>query len=719
MSDQKHDHPDERVLRPFGPMPPQHPLAMPHQDFSKEPVDALPRSNPAAARYARLIAILTAGGLIYYGVHEMIAVVSAGGITILEGIMTILFAITYSWIAMSTSFAVAGLLAPRPLPTPPVPKHPLKSRTAIVMPVYNEDADMVAASLQAMAEDIARAGQAHAFEIVVLSDSNRAESLVRETLAMHRLTDALAGTLPVWYRRRAINSAKKAGNIEQFVANWGGRYDFMLVLDADSLMRADTVLRMVARMEEDPNLALFQSVPRLFDGNSFFARMQQFAGAVYGPVVAGGMAAWQGSDGNYWGHNAIIRTRAFAKACGLPPLPGDPPFGGHILSHDFVEAALLRRAGYKVEMATDLVDSWEESPPSLLATAVRDRRWAQGNLQHSKVIGAKGLAGPSRLHFFIGIMSYLSSPLWLLLILVGLVLAVQAKLVTPVYFGDDHQLFPNWPVFDSERMLTLFVFTLVILFIPKIFGTLRVIFSRRLRRAHGGAVAVTLSMLLEIVASTLYAPIMMLLQSRHVWDILRRKDSGWAPQSRKGGSAEAWSALWGTHRTHVLFGIFLTAVAIFVSPAILAWLSPIVIGLVFSPLLSRWSASEEIGNALRGMKLLLIPEEVERPAIACVRDEILAERPELGDDPLAAVAQSSDLRQAYFAWLTPPAPKDRGQVDRFLLSAAKKISDATNLSEALAWLDPQERLAVAAHPSEMERLAKLAAASRSREEAAA
>ena len=169
-------------------------------------------------------------------------------------------------------------------------------------------------------------------------------------------------------------------------------------------------------------------------------------------LIARGVAAWSGNEGNYWGHNAIIRVAAFAEACGLPQLPGRKPFGGHVLSHDFVEAALMRRAGWKVRMAPDLDGSWEESPPSLVDVAVRDRRWAQGNLQHSKIIGADGLALTNRAHFFIGIMSYLSSPLWLMLLIVGFALTLQATLIRPEYFSRTFQLFPDWPRFDAERM---------------------------------------------------------------------------------------------------------------------------------------------------------------------------------------------------------------------------------------------------------------------------
>src|SRR5215510_12932898 len=232
----------------------------------------------------------------------------------------------------------------------------------------------------------------------------------------------------------------------------------MIVMDADSIMSAQTLVTLVRRMQSDARLGILQTVPVLIGQWSVFARIQQFASRVYGRFIARGVSAWSGNEGNYWGHNAIIRVTAFATACGLPQLPGRRPFGGHILSHDFVEAALIRRAGWKVRMATDLDGSWEESPPSLVDIAIRDRRWAQGNLQHTKVVGAAGLTFTSRWHFCVGIMSYLSSPLWMMLLAVGFALTLQATLSRPEYFPRTFQLFPNWPVFDAPRMQALFVF---------------------------------------------------------------------------------------------------------------------------------------------------------------------------------------------------------------------------------------------------------------------
>jgi membrane glycosyltransferase len=218
----------------------------------------------------------------------------------------------------------------------------------------------------------------------------------------------------------------------------------MIVLDADSLIDAPTLLRLVQVMQADPTLGILADRSAAHRSANIF----RSPAAIRRLRVRPGHHArlWPpgpGDSGNYWGHNAIIRMRAFAENCGLPTLKGRKPFGGHVLSHDFVEAALMRRGGWKVRMATDCGGSWEESPPSLIDVAIRDRRWAQGNLQHMKIIGAAGLTFTSRLHLGIGIMSYLSSPLWLLMLGIGFALAVQSHLIRPEYFSHDFQLFPD------------------------------------------------------------------------------------------------------------------------------------------------------------------------------------------------------------------------------------------------------------------------------------
>ncbi|MBL8267745.1 glucans biosynthesis glucosyltransferase MdoH, partial [Steroidobacter sp.] len=458
-----------------GAMPFERPIDMPVQDLRHAPqvVRALGPA-PARAIFARALAILGTLGITGYALFEMLSIVEFSKMTVLQGVMIFFFTVTFAWIAFSAASSIVGLLVP--LHIPKTQATLVGSRTALLMPIYNEDPAATTAALQAMAEALAQAGAAQHFEIVIISDTTQVDPWINESLAIDRLRRELREVMPVWYRRRWHNTGRKAGNVEEFVKRWGGRYDYMIVLDADSLMSAETLIELVRRMQGDAHLGILQTVPMLHGHYSLFSRIQQFAGRVYGGIIARGVAAWSGNEGNYWGHNAIIRVSAFAEACGMPQLPGRKPFGGHVMSHDFVEAALMRRAGWKVRMAPDLDGSWEESPPSLIDVAVRDRRWAQGNLQHTKIIGADGLSTISRGHFFIGIMSYLSSPLWLMLLVVGFALTLQATLIRPEYFSRSFQLFPDWPKFDAERMTQLFIFTMVVLFIPKVLGMLRSLF---------------------------------------------------------------------------------------------------------------------------------------------------------------------------------------------------------------------------------------------------
>jgi membrane glycosyltransferase len=421
--------------------------------------------------------------------------------------------------------------------------------------------------------------------------------------------------------------------------------------------------------------------------------------------VARGLAAWQGGDGNYWGHNAIIRTAAFAACCGLPDLPGKQPLGGPILSHDFVEAALMRRAGWRVEMATDLGGSWEESPPSLIAAAARDRRWAQGNLQHLKVIAARGLTWPSRVHLAIGIMSYCASPIWLLLIVFGFALSLQANFVKPEYFPEGFQLFPTWPLFDSERMTRLFVATMGVLLLPKAIGLVSALGSAELRRGAGGGGCLMASALVELVLSALYAPIMMVIHSRHLYEILAGRDSGWSPQRRDAGETR-WAEAWQRHRWHMATGLTTAAAAWFLSPMIMAWLSPCLIGLVLAAPLSRASGSRRIGEALWRMGLLATPEEHGPPRILQDLRSRSSCTPPLPKDGILALATDGAVRDAHFRWARP-APRRRGAPDAAYLTAAEKIAEAETLEEALAWLDASERVHVAGHPALVEGLLRL------------
>jgi membrane glycosyltransferase len=682
----------EPLTHRYAAVPPFALLEMPEQDLRNYTVPK--RRGPSIkTMLARLVTFGGALALTIYAAREMVAVVSIGGsMTYLQASMLVLFTITFGWIALSASAAVAGVLFGG------VRKRgrgdaPGGARTALVMPVCNEDPARTFASLQSMATALLDRGAAEGFEIFVLSDTSNPDLWIQETAAVQMLRESLGDGMRVWYRRRSDNAKRKAGNLQDFVTRWGGRYDFMIVLDADSILAPDTLLTMVREMAADSSLGILQTVPRLIGGDTLFARLQQFAGTVYGPVVARGIAAWQGDDGNYWGHNAIIRTRAFAASAGLPHLPGRKPFGGMILSHDFVEAALMRRAGWSVRMLPTLGGSWEESPPSLLDVAARDRRWAQGNMQHLAVIGTRGLAWPNRVHMWIGVMSYLASPLWLALIVVGLAVTAQVASVQFDYFGDELSLFPRWPRFDTVRMIELFIFSMGILLLPKVLGLLRGLVNREMLRTVG-IVRLILGVPFETLFSALYAPISMMIQSRQVWEILRGKDSGWAVQSRK-RTALPWSLLWRRHWLHMFVGISVSAGLAYASPHLLAWMAPTLLGMALALPLSAASASVLLAKLAQVFGFLTIPEEVDLPRVLQRRDEyeeILAR--EVQAVTFERLLRDDQARQRHFASVMSRPPAPRGKPDMLLLGARAKVADARSLDEALGWLGPAERLVV-------------------------
>jgi membrane glycosyltransferase len=700
-------------LAAAGGMPPEAPLDMPPQDLRYKPSRRTRERSTAAVLYARFILIATTLGVSTYGIYQMLQVVRFASMTLLQGLMIFFFAVSLGWIAFAAGSVLAGASKRRD-PTGREPGAAGATLTALVMPIYNEDPLRTTAALQAMAEALKAieasaapdAAPNHRFEIAVLSDSTNADSWIRETAAIDRLRTSLTGVMPVWYRRRWQNIARKSGNLEDFVTRWGGRYDHMIVLDADSLIDAPTLLHLVRVMHADPALGILQTAPQLIGARTFFGRLQQFAACVYGPVITRGLSAWSGDSCNYWGHNAIIRMHAFAQNCGLPQLKGRKPFGGHVLSHDFVEAALIRRGGWKVRMATDCGGSWEESPPSLIDVAVRDRRWAQGNLQHMKIIGTAGLSFTSRLHLGIGIMSYLSSPLWLLMLGIGFALAVQSHLIRPEYFSHDFQLFPTWPRFDVELMMTLFWFSMVVLLIPKMLGLIRALCSKRIRRGGGGVIGVLASCFLETILSALYAPILMMVQSRHVFEVFMGHDSGWKPQRRDSGGT-TWTDAWLFHKRHMLLSCVTAVIVYFLSPSLLAWVSPALLGLFLAVPLSRASGSVSLGTALSRIALLRTPEEVDPPALVARRGELLAQAQELPVDGLRYLARNREARQTHIAGNLPRPRDPRGKPDPHAFTAEQKLVDARSLDEVLGWLTPIERVEVAADARLLNQLASL------------
>jgi len=353
------------------------------------------------------------------------------------------------------------------------------------------------------------------------------------------------------------------------------------VLDADSLMDGRTMTRMAATLDANPGVGLIQTVPDVINARTLFARWQQFSGRLYGPVATAGMIWWSGSEATFWGHNAILRTRAFAESCGLAALPGAAPFGGAIMSHDMVEAALLRRRGWAVHMVA-APGSTEEFPPSIVDFAKRDRRWCQGNLQHLRILGSAGFHWVNRLQLLIGGSAYLTSPLWLLLIVAGV--------VHHVTLGAGGAAAPApW----------LLGVTLAMLFGPKLLGLVWTLLDRRRRAGLGGVRRIAAGILVDVPLSALVAPMMMLTQTLNLVDILRGRSSGWSPQRRETDGIAFAEAL-RCYCPHAgLAAAMLTFAAAGMGSSL--WLLPVAIGLVLSPWIEMFTARQTALPALFGV----------------------------------------------------------------------------------------------------------------------
>jgi membrane glycosyltransferase len=682
-------------------MPPQGPLDMPTQSLSRfdpsgQRKDAQ-RHGRLGTLFARLFVFGGGTALTAYGAYQMYQVVALGGVTLLEWALLILFVANFSWIALAFTNSIAGfvwlmLFAPKP---PALPAA-LNERTAIVMPIYNEAPARIFGALQAMFEDVKATGLGESFDWFFLSDTTDPDVFIAEEQAFIGLRQRLGLNGRIYYRHRPKNINRKAGNIEDFVTGWGARYAHMVVLDADSLMTGHTIVSLAAAMEGDPGAGIIQTLPLIINRNTLFARVQQFAARIYGPVIASGVSVWMGREGNYWGHNAIIRTRAFAAHCGLPTLRGRPPFGGHILSHDFVEAALMLRAGYGVYMLPTLAGSFEESPPSLIDLSARDRRWCQGNLQHLRVLPAKGFRLASLQHFITGIMAYVSSPLWMLQLFVGILLVLQASYIRPEYFTKEFTLFPAWPRFDAARSLSLFALTMTILLLPKAFGLLLALIQGRTRRGSGGAIRLTLSTLFEVIMSALLAPIMMLIQAGHVMHFAFGFDTGWDPQRRDDGSI-SFKAIIRRHRSHVGMGIITLIAGLLISPSLVAWMSPTILGLLLAIFLSWSTGLLNVGVAFRRAGLLLTPEEQMRPPLVARANDLAASlesEAEKDARGLMALYEDRKLASLHIAWLPDGERRRNVEFTAERALAESKLNEAETIEEALAWLKPKERMAL-------------------------
>ena len=685
----------------FRALPDEAPLAMPTQSLREAPVRSpRPVSAPRFMVLRRALVIGGAIALTGVGAAEMYQVFTVNGVTALAVVMMLLFVALFAWIALSFTSGLAGfcsLLAAGGQRL--IAGEALRAKTALLMPTYNEQPARIMAGLQAIDESLRGVGASDAFDIFVLSDTTDPEVWIAEEAGFLALRERTGGHGRIFYRRRPKNIARKSGNIAEWVRRFGGAYEQFLILDADSLMTGEALVRLASAMEQHPGVGLIQTLPIITGAGTLFARVQQFAGRVYGPLIAHGIAWWHGAEGNYWGHNAMIRTRAFAECAGLPELRGRKPFGGAIMSHDFVEAALMRRAGWAVHMVPGLPGSYEEVPPTLTDLSVRDRRWCQGNLQHIAVLPTRGLRWTSRLHLLTGIGSYLTAPLWLLFILTGILIAVQARFVQPNYFPEGKSLFPQWPVVDPVRAMWLFVGTMALLLLPNLLGCIAVVLHRPERRGCGGAVRLLGGVLIETLIAGLMAPVVMLTQSIDVVAILLGRDSGWNVQRRDGGAIPVRETI-RLYRRHTVLGVVLGGVAWLVSPYLALWMLPVVLGLALAIPLALMTG--------RTSSLLRTPEDTSPPAVVARAMALQREWMAMPDVSVRRLLADARLLGVHRAMLPPQRRPRIDPIDVMLLTARTKVEEADTLDCALEALSRPELAVALADEVSLARLITLA-----------
>lgn len=552
-------------------------------------------------RLTRTVALSTALTLAFVAAGLTIEATLQDGMQALDLLRGLLMFVTTGWLAWGALLAIIGLA---PLPRTDAPAYdPEQGRSIVLMPICNEDPLTTFARVAAIDRSMAEAGVKA--DIAILSDTRDDMAAQRERDAFARLLSTTGGQGRIFYRRRDQNTGRKAGNIEDFIRRSGAAYDFAVILDADSLMEGATIRAMIARMQADPDLGLLQTLPKILAARSFFGRALQFSAAFHSPVFTRGLARMQGVTGPFWGHNAIVRVRAFAESCGLPALSGRPPFGGHILSHDYVEAALLARAGWVVEVDATLGGSYEEAPENVLSYAKRDRRWCQGNLQHTRLLTAPGLRGWSRFVFLQGILAYIVSAFWAVFLVASVLSAAFAP--APDYFPDTYQLFPVFPN-DRTREITALALGIVgLLILPKFAIIAEAAITRR-ARSFGGTLRAAGSVLTEILFTSLLAPVMMAYQTRAILQIVSGQDGGWPANARGEGqlsvAAAARAAGWVT-----VVGVVVTTSVWWLSPELVLWILPVSLPMVAAPLLIAATS-----RPLRG-GLFQVPERNDTPEV--------------------------------------------------------------------------------------------------------
>ena len=615
-----------------------HPLLRPlHRLIGYRPSQrwrAIADARPLMLRRVLLLVLVALGAAV--GTDYMVDILPKHGQGWAEQGLLVLFGILFAWISAGFWTALTGawvmllghdrravtnLLRGDGASAPIAPE----ARTAVIMPICNEHVATVFAGLRATIESLAATDVAARFDFFVLSDTHDPDTRAAEQAAWSQLVQALGGEgapVRVHYRWRQHRTKRKAGNVADFCRRFGADYRYMVVLDADSVMTGDCLASLVRMMEARPDAGIIQTAPRACGHETIHARIVQFSSRVYGPLFTTGMHFWQLGESHYWGHNAILRMAPFIEHCALAPLPGQTSLSGDVMSHDFVEAALMRRAGWKVWIAHDLEGSYEQVPPNLLAELQRDRRWAHGNLQNSRLMFEPGLHPVHRTVFLTGVLAYVSAPLWLAFLLLSTVLFASHSHLVPQYFIEPYQLFPVWPNANVKLMLTLFGLTALLLLAPKVLSLAAIVLRGQARR-YGGVSRLLIGALLEFLHSLLLAPVRMLFHTQFVLAALTGIKLDWKSPPRD-DAVTGWGEALRRHGMHTLLALVWIGAILFTSAAFPWWLSPVLLGLLVAIPLSAWTSHAAPGRWLRRRGVFLIPEELKQPAVLAAADRYAA-----------------------------------------------------------------------------------------------
>ena len=451
-----------------------------------------------------------------------------GGFSAVDWVLLLLFAVTLPWMVAGFWNAVIGLVIMRFAADPIAAVMPLAARirgdeavtasTAILLCIRNEPPERMIRNIEPLLAGLGAAGCAERFHLYVLSDTSDPGIAADEEAAFAALTSRWCGRMATTYRRREVNTAYKAGNIREFCERFGRRHDFAVTLDADSVMTANAVLRLIRIMQANPRLGILQALIVGLPSTSAFARVFQFGMRLGMRSYTIGSAWWQGDCGPYWGHNAVLRLEPFIAHCGLPLLSGGRTESGHILSHDQIEAALMRAAGFEVRVLPEEDLGWEETPPTLIEFIRRDLRWCQGNMQYWRLLTLPGLQPVSRYQLMLAILMFIGSPAWIGLLVLGTFAVANAD--APSNF------------IRADAGTALFGWMLVMWFAPKLASVIHVVLQPGLRRDFGGAGLFIANCAIETVFSVLLCPILWVGHTIFMVGLVFGRAIGWIGQTR-------------------------------------------------------------------------------------------------------------------------------------------------------------------------------------------